>query len=225
MNYYNEIKNELIDNDIIKKSKDYSKNKSDLVHYYNVGKLIIDAQGGEARTKYGNGLIKEYSKKLQLDLGKGYDETSLKRMRKFYLIIQKGATLSHQLSWSHYVEIITLNDINMINYYVNISSSNNLGVRQLRERIKTKEYERFDGKVKNKLFNNTKLEVADFIKNPIIIHNSRNCEKISEHYLKRIILEDLDNFLKELGNGFMYVGNEYKIRIISTTYVLSKICC
>ena len=225
MNYYNEIKNELIDNEIIKKSKDYSKNKSDLVHYYNVGKLIIDAQGGEARAKYGNGLIKEYSKKLQLDLGKGYDETSLKRMRKFYLIIQKGATLSHQLSWSHYVEIITLNDINMINYYVNISSSNNLGVRQLRERIKTKEYERLDGKVKNKLFNNTKLEVVDFIKNPIIIHNSRNCEKISEHYLKRIILEDLDNFLKELGNGFMYVGNEYKIRIISTTYVLSKICC
>ena len=82
MNYYESIKNELIDNELTKISKDYSKNKSDLIHYYNVGKLIIDAQGCEKRAKYGNGLIKEYSKNLIIDLGKGYNESELKRMRK-----------------------------------------------------------------------------------------------------------------------------------------------
>ena len=98
MNYYNEIKNELIDNELTKKAKDYSKNRSDLVHYYNVGKLIIEAQGGETKAKYGNRLIKEYAKKLLIDLGHGYDESNLKRIRKFYLIIQKGAPLEHLLS-------------------------------------------------------------------------------------------------------------------------------
>ena len=93
MNYYNEIKNELINNEVYKRVKDYSKNRSDLTTYYNVGKLIVEAQGGESRAKYGDGLIKEYSKKLTNELGKGYSTRSLKKMRKFYLI-QKGPTVS-----------------------------------------------------------------------------------------------------------------------------------
>lgn len=93
MNYYNEIKSELINNEAYKKVKDYSKNKNELNTYYNVGKLIIEAQGGEKRAKYGNNLIKEYSEKLTNELGKGYTESALKRMRIFYLIIEKGATL------------------------------------------------------------------------------------------------------------------------------------
>ena len=84
MNYYNEIRKQLINNEITKKVKDYSKNKSDLETYYNVGKLIIEAQGGEFRAKYGDGLIKEYSRKLTIELGNGYSERSLKRMRKFF---------------------------------------------------------------------------------------------------------------------------------------------
>ena len=72
MNYYNEIKNELVNNEIYKKIKDYSKNRSDLMTYYNVGKLLIEAQGGETQNEYGNKLIKEYSKKLTIELGKGY---------------------------------------------------------------------------------------------------------------------------------------------------------
>ena len=105
MNYYNEIKEKLINNEITKKVKDYSKNKSDLDTYYNVGKLLIEAQGGEQRAKYGNGLIKEYSKKLIIEVGKKYDITTLKRIRQFYLLIEKGATLWHQLSWSHYLKL------------------------------------------------------------------------------------------------------------------------
>ena len=212
MNYYDKIKKELIDNELFKKAKDYSKNKSDLEHYYNVGKLLIEAQGGEARAKYGDGLIREYSKKLTIDLGKGYSTRNLKLMRKFYLF-QKGQTLSALLSWSHYIELLSLHDSNEINYYINITCKQNLGVRELREKIKNKEYQRLDENTKNKLIKKEETNVIDFVKNPIAIRNSSDKEKISEKYLKYLILEDLDHFLSELGDGFMYVGNEYKIKI------------
>ena len=117
MNYYNEIKNEQINNEVYKRVKDYSKNKNELSTYYNVGKLLIEAQGGEERAKYGDGLIKEYSKKLSEELGGKYNITTLKRMRQFYLIIEKGATLWHQLTWSHYKKFLSLKDVNEIEYY------------------------------------------------------------------------------------------------------------
>ena len=88
MNYYNEIKNKLINNEVYKKVKDYSKNRSDLNTYYNVGKLLIEAQGGEERAKYGNGLIKEYSKKLVIEVGRTYNERTLRRIRQFYIIFK-----------------------------------------------------------------------------------------------------------------------------------------
>ena len=86
MNYYNEIKNELINNEVYKRVKDYSKNRNELSTYYNVGKLLIEAQGGEERAKYGDALIKEYSERLVKEVGKNYDERTLRRMRQFYLV-------------------------------------------------------------------------------------------------------------------------------------------
>lgn len=145
MNYYNEIKDTLIKNEIYKKAKDYSKNKSDLNSYYEVGRLIVEAQGGEARAKYGNKLIKEYSERLTKEIGRGYDVSNLQRMRKFYLIFSKGGTLSHLLeglSWSHVHKILTLPDERKRNYYISICKSQNLSVRELRKRIKSNEYER-----------------------------------------------------------------------------------
>ena len=126
MNYYNEIKNKLIDNEVYKRVKDYSKNRNDLNTYYEVGKLLIEAQGGEDRAKYGDGLIKEYSERLYNELGKKYDITTLKRYRQFYLKIEKGAALRHQLSWTHYRELLTLDNINELNYYVEITIEQNL---------------------------------------------------------------------------------------------------
>ena len=90
MNYYNEIKNELINNEINKKVKNYSINKSDLNTYYNVGKML-----SEAGKHYGEGIIREYSKRLTLEVGKGYGISNLKRMRKFYYIIKKGVAVPH----------------------------------------------------------------------------------------------------------------------------------
>ena len=151
MNYYNEIKDILVNNELTKKVKDYSKNKSDLDSYYNVGKLIIEAQGGETRAKYGDNLIKEYSKKLTKELRKSYSVTSLKYMRQFYLLFEKSQALPDQLTWSHYCELLSIKNENEINYYIDIAIKYNLGYRKLRERIKSKEYERLDETTKDKL--------------------------------------------------------------------------
>ena len=198
MNYYNEIKNKLIDNEIYKKVHDYSKNKNDIKTYYDVGKILVEAQGGEARAKYGDSLIKDYSKRLTKKLGKGYSTRNLKYMRKFYLFAQKGQTVSAQLTRSHYVELLILDNINIINYYVNIVIKNNLSVRDLRVKIKNKEYERLPKETKNKLIVNQESKINDLIKNPIIIKNSLNYTEISEKILKKLILEDMENFLTEL---------------------------
>ena len=97
MNYYNEIKHEIINNEITKKVKDYSKNKSDLTTYYNVGKLL-----SEAGKHYGKGIIKEYSKKLSKELNRKYSVTTLLYMRQFYesKIYQ---AVTEKLTWSHYL--------------------------------------------------------------------------------------------------------------------------
>ena len=208
MNYYNEIKNKIIDNEITKKVKDYSKNKSDLNTYYEVGRLL-----SEAGKHYGEGIIKEYSKKLTNELGKGYTFTSLTRMKKFYILIQKVATVSQQLTYGHYVELLPYNDINKINYYIHVVETYNLSVRELRTRIKNNEYERLPLETRNKIFKKEDNKIADLIKNPILINNKYNYEIISEKVLQRLILEDMNNFLKELGEGFCYISNEYKIKI------------
>lgn len=213
MNYYNEIKNELIDNEIYAKVKDYSKNRYQLEKYYNVGKLLVEAQGGEKRAKYGDGLIKEYSEKLIIDIGKKYDITTLKRMRRFYLMIEKGAPLGHQLTWSHYRELLPMKDINKINYYIRQCIENNLTKRELIAKIKSKEYERLDEDTKNKLITNDKMIIKDGIKHPIIIENKYNTLDISEKMLKELILENTPKFMKELGSGFSFIDSEYKIKL------------
>ena len=208
MNYYNEIKDVLVKNEVYKKVKDYSKNKSDLNAYFEVGRLIVEAQGGEARAKYGNKLIKEYSEKLTKELGKGYKESNLKNMRQFYLKFRKCQTLSGELSISHYILLSRLNDNNKISYYISISSKLNLSVRELKERIKSNEYERL-----GKHINIEKSKVNSLIKNPILIKVKNKNEKLTEYALHQSILENMDDFLKELGMGFAYIGNEVKIKI------------
>mgnify|MGYP002541474040 FL=1 len=218
MNYYNEIKNKLIDNEVYKKVKDYSKNRNDLSTYYEVGKLLIKAQGGEERAKYGDNLIKEYSERLFNDTGRKYNITALKRIRQFYLVVEKGVPLAHQLTWSHYCELLPLKDINEINYYIKITIEQCLSKRQLRERIRNKEYQRLDDKTKLKLINKEEIDIKDNIKNPIIIKNKLDIDKeiVSEKILQRLILEDIPSFLEELGTGYSFIRNEYKIKIGDT---------
>ena len=178
MNYYNEIKQELINNEVYKKVKDYSKNRSDLKTYYNVGKLL-----SEAGKNYGEGIIKKYSVRLTEELGKGYSTSNLKRMRQFYLLIQKGVAMPHQLSWTHINALLPLKNINEINYYIKITEDGNLSVRELRGRIKNKEYERLDDKTKAMLIKKEEPKTEDLIKNPILIKNIYDTNNITEKML------------------------------------------
>ena len=208
INYYDEIKKELLNNEITKKVKNYSINKSDLTTYYNIGKLLK-----EAGKHYGDGIIKEYSKKLTNEFGKGYTFTSLTRMKKFYNLIEKLATVSQHLSYGHYVELLPYDDIDKINYYIKITEEENLSIRELREKIKNNEYERLDEETKKKLKIKEELKVSDLVKNPIQIKNTSGYNEISEKVLQKLILEDISSFLKELGNGFSFIDSEYKIKI------------
>ena len=207
MNYYNEIKNELINNEINRKVKSYSINKSDLNTYYNVGKLLLDAGN-----QYGENIIKEYSIRLTEDLGPGYSQRNLRNMRQFYKVSQKWQTVSAKLSWSHYCEILWFDD-NKFQYYIKITELNNLSIRQLRKRIKSNEYERLPIKTKKKLTLNDEIEVKDLVPNPILIKNKNNIEIISEKVLHNLILEYIESFMKELGNSFCFIGSEHKIKI------------
>ena len=208
MNYYNEIKQELINNEINRKVKNYSINKSDLNAYYNVGKIL-----SEAGKHYGEGIINEYSKRLTNDLGKGYSKRNLWLMLRFYEFKEKMQTVSAQLSWSHYCELLSFENVDKINYYIELTKINNLSVRQLRDKIKSNEYERIPEDTRNKLINKVGSNVVDFVKNPILIRNSDKYNIFSEKVLQKLILEDIENFLDELGSGFTFIKSEYPIKI------------
>ncbi len=209
MNYYKEIKENLINNEIIKRVKDYSKNRSDLETYYKVGKLL-----SEAGKHYGEGIIKKYSIKLTNELGRGYSERSLKYMRQFY-IFQKGQSLIANLTWTHYLQLLSLEDVIKIQYYIKVCEQNNLSVRDLRKRIKNKEYERLSKDAVEKIINNENIEIKESIKEPIIIETKEK-EIISEKVLQELIVENISEFMKELGEGYSFIDNEYKIKMGNT---------
>ena len=135
-------------------------------------------------------------------------------MKNFYFLLEKLATVSQYLSYNHYVELLPYNDLNKIKYYISISEQQNLSIRQLREKIKNKEYERLPIETRNKIENNNKNnEVIDYIKNPILIKNNTNNKEITEKILQKLILEDIESFMKELGNSFCFISSEYKIKV------------
>lgn len=208
MNYYNDIKKELINNEINKKVKDYSKNRSDLNTYYNVGKLL-----SEAGKHYGDEIIKKFSIKLTNDIGKRYSITTLKYIRRFYNF-SKSHSVSDQLTYTHYKVLLSLDDYNEIEYYIRISINNHLSVRQLSSKIKSNEYKRLPVKTRKQIISNNKmLNIKDFVKSPLLIKNNSIDYNLSEKVLQKLILEDISSFLLELGSGFSFVQNEYRIKI------------
>ena len=213
MNYYSEIKNKLIKNEISKKAREIKNNQSDLTTYFEVGKLL-----SEAGKHYGDGIIKKYAIKLEKDIGKKYNERTLRKYRQFYTLFnnQKWPSLPADLNWSHYQELLSIRNINEIRYYIDSVTKYKLSFRKLREKIRNKEYQRLDESTKLKLINHEETSISDFIKEPIILNKTKDYDKISEIALKEIILNDLDNFLNQLGSGFTYVGNEYPIKMGNT---------
>ena len=209
MNYYDEIKNILLGNEIYEKVKDYSKEKYRVIAYFETGRLL-----NEAGKHYGENIIEKYSKELIVEVGKKYNKRTLFRMKQFYNIFsnEKVSTAWTQLTWSH-IRLLFSMDFASINYYIEIVVNNHISVRELETKIKSNEYERLDEKTKLKLINEENIVVNDFVKNPIVIKNTNNYEVINEKILKQLILEDLESFMRELGKGFSFIGSEYKIKI------------
>ena len=209
MNYYNEIKNRLIDNEIYSRVKDYSKERHKVIAYFEIGKLLNEVGG-----KYGDNIIDEYSKKLVVDVGKQYNRRTLFRMKQFYNIFNnsKVSTLWTQLTWSHLRLLFNL-EIDSMNYYIKVIIDKRLSVRELEFKIKSNEYERLPTETRNKLIYKDRVEVKDLVPNPILIKNKNNIKIITEKALHHLILEDIESFMKELGNSFSFIGSEYKIKI------------
>ena len=207
-NIYQQIENKILNHEIYQNIKDYSKIKEKINTYLDIGKLLKNVE-----TKYGKSVIKEYSNRLSVKFNKKYTTSLLYKIKQFYNIVEKVPTLSGKLTWSHWYEMLSITDINKIIYYVNQCEIENLDVRKLRDRIKSKEYERLPIETKKKLIKRESIKISDYIKNPIVIHNTLNIKNISEKYLQKLILENIESFMKELGNGYCFIGSEYKIII------------
>lgn len=206
-NYYNNIKQYLIDNEVYARVKDYSKNVNDISTYYKVGKELV-----LAGNQYGDKIINKYSARLEIEIGKKYNIRYLYDMKKLYLF-SKVHPLDAQLTISHYRILFKIKDNNEIDYYIEQIKLRSLSKRELTEIISNKEYQRLDNKTKNKLIKKDEYDVVDFAKNPIFIKNNLHINDISEKTLQRLILEDISSFMKELGNGFSFIDNEYKIKV------------
>ena len=209
MNYYNIIKNKLIDNEIYSKRKDYSKERHKVITYFEIGKLLSEAGG-----KYGDNIIDKYSQKLVMEVGKKYNRRTLFRIKQFYKVFsnEKVSTSWTQLTWSHLRLLLNL-EIDSINYYIQVVINKCLSVRELEFKIKSKEYERLPVKTRNKLISKDKIKLNDLVPNPILIKNKNNIEIVTEKVLHNLILEDIESFMKELGNSFCFIGSQYKIKI------------
>ena len=210
MNYYNEIKEKLLKSEIYDRVKDYSKDRNKVNVYFEIGKLL-----SEAGKEYGKNIIKQYSEKLVIEVGRKYNERNLRYMRQFYEMIVKTKwnTMCSKLSWSHYREVLSINNTNEIVFYLLECDTKNLTQRQLHEIIKQNLYIRLNEETTSKLINQEELKINDLIPNPIIIKTKLLNSDLSEYGLKQSILANLDKFLFELGKGFTYVGTEYKIKI------------
>ena len=221
MNYYKEVESLIKKNEINKGVRALQDNSETLYTYWHIGKLIVEAQGGAKRAKYGNNLIKEWGKKLSEKYGKGYDYTNLSWMRLLYIAFPIVGSLSQQLTWTHYRYILPIKNANERNYYINQVILNNLSVRDLRCEIKNKSFDRLSYKDKTNIeiiTESDKLTIEDMLKDPIILKSDIETKELNEAIIHKYVISLLENKFLELGTGFALVGHEYKIIIDNKTY-------
>ena len=175
----------------------------------------MEAQGGEERAKYGNGLIKEWSIELVRLFGKGYDYTNLCRFRQFYLYFKKIGPLGQYLTWSNIRILLPIKNVNKRNYYINMCIKKNLSKRALEKEIKNNAFERLSlaDKENIKLISdkNEVLTIKDTLKDPVLITINEDLDNVSEEKLAKIIRKELEIFLLELGCGYTYAGKEVRM--------------
>lgn len=224
MNYYDEIKNYVKKAEIGRAIREANANKELVDCYWNVGRLLVEAQGGKEKAKYGNELINKWAEKLTKEYGKGYNYTNLSRFRQFYLAFPIIAPLGQQLSWTIIRTILPIKDENKRNYYINLCLENNLSKRELEKEIKTNSYERLEHKPdKIDIVVPSKVpSIANNFKNPILLKLKDN-EIKNENDLEKLIYSQLSYVFLQLGNGFTWVGNQYKISDGNKNYFIDML--
>ena len=194
---------------------DYFKNKDLVNNYFEIGKLLIEAQGGEEHDTYGNKLIKTWSVELTEKFGKGYDASNLRRFRQFYSEFKMCGTVCHTLTWSNIRILLPIKNENKRNYYINMCIKKNLSKRELQKEIKNNAFERLSlaDKENIKLISdkNEVLTIKDTLKDPVLITINEDLDNVSEEKLAKIIRKELEIFLLELGCGYTYVGKEVRM--------------
>ena len=189
--------------------------------YWNIGKIIMNLQKGEERSIYGDLLLEKLSKRLTQEFGKGFSKKNLERMRKLYLCFPIATTLSSQLSWSHYLELIKINDNNKRQFYLKETINCRWSVRELQRQKDSLLYERLSlSRDREKILElGEKGQVInqgkDLIKDPFVLEflDIKDSNNYLEADLEKNILNHLKEFLLELGKGFMFVGSQVRITL------------
>ena len=211
--FYNNIK-EVLEQ---ARKRVYRNVQSEIFHaYWQIGKMIVEKQGGDQRASYGYKIIKELSTKLTKDYGKGYTERNLRAMRQLYLVYPKWHTVCAELSWSHYRLIISLNDENARNFYIKETIEGNWSVRQLAREINTFSYQRYiasngDHDVVDDTANKEEpYNPIDIIKDPYVLEfvGLKPDSSFYESDLESALITHLNEFLLELENGFAFVARQ-----------------
>lgn len=202
--------------------------------YWSIGRRIVEEeQKGNERAEYGSALLKELSKELTKEYGKGFSKSNLFSMRRFYLEFQKFQTLSGKLSWSHYLLLLGVSDLNARSFYEHECENSNWSVRELDRQIDSGLYERLllsKGDANKKIV----LELANqgvtyntpdsFIKDPMVLEFVGIPEKpMLESDLEKAIIDHIEDFLLELGRGFMFVGSQQRISIAGMNYYVDMV--
>lgn len=220
--YYNEINGIIEKIEVNSRVRKLQDNSEKIKEYWKIEKIIYEAQGGNDRAQYGDKLVKNWSLKLSVLYGNNYSARNLNYYRKFYELFPNVNTLCSQLSWSIIRTLLSIKNENERNYYINQVVLNNLSVRELKEEIKNKAFDRlsYADKENIKLINtnNYNLTIEDMVKDPILIKNDKNINNFSEKVLHKYIIEMLENKFLELGTGFALIGHEYKINLNGKTY-------
>ena len=219
--YYHEIKDLIENYEVNHRVRALQDNTEKLQMNWNIGRLLVEAQGGSKRAKYGDGLIKQWSIVFMRDYGKRYNVREFRRMRQFYLQFSIWSAVPTEISWSHIIELLSLKNINEINYYINQVVLNHLSTRDLRKLIKSKAYDRlsYADKENIKLIENkASLTIEDMIKDPILIKTDKKIDHLDEKTLHKYMIAMLEDKFLELGTGFALVGHEVKIVIDHHTF-------
>lgn len=194
--------------------------------HWNIGKMISTIQRGSKRAAYGEQVLASVSKLLTEEFGRGFSKKNLEMMRKFYFYFPITQTLSMQLSWSHYVEIIRIDDELKRNFYIQECINSNWSVRELERQIDSLLYERLAlSSDKDKVLELSKkgqviTNPKDIIKDPFVLEFLDIKEKTNylESDLEKNILKHIREFLLELGKGFSFVGNQIRITLDNEHY-------